>query len=116
MKNFDIGEFACSCCGEAKMDAIFLSAIDRARDIAGVPFVITSGYRCEEHNKAVGGRPNSSHTRGMAADISATDSRSRFKIMEALIDVGFNRIGVASSFIHADNDESLSPDVMWVYK
>lgn len=116
MKNFDIEEFACPCCGEAKMDAVFLSAIDRARDVAGVPFVINSGYRCASHNEAVGGKPTSSHTRGMAADIKAVDSRSRFKIMEALVEVGFNRIGVANSFIHADVDDSKSPDVMWVYK
>lgn len=116
MKNFTIEEFACPCCGEAPMSASFLSAIDRARDLAGVPFVINSGYRCPAHNKKVGGKANSSHLSGTAADIKATDSRSRFKIMEALIDVGFDRIGVAGSFIHADNDQTKAPDVMWVYK
>jgi uncharacterized protein YcbK (DUF882 family) len=30
---------------------------------------ITSGCRCAEHNKRVGGAPDSEHTRGIAADI-----------------------------------------------
>lgn len=30
---------------------------------------ISSGYRCHELNKAVGGRENSKHTKGQAADI-----------------------------------------------
>lgn len=33
------------------------------------PIRITSGYRCPELNKAVGGVPNSAHIQGLAADI-----------------------------------------------
>jgi hypothetical protein len=29
--------------------------------------------------------------------------------------VGFNRIGVANTFIHVDNDPSLPEDVIWTY-
>lgn len=39
------------------------------RDLLGRPIRITSGYRTPEHNKAVGGEPNSYHLKGMAADI-----------------------------------------------
>lgn len=35
----------------------------------GFPIRINSGFRCKELNKAVGGAPNSYHTRGRAADI-----------------------------------------------
>lgn len=34
--------------------------------------IITSGYRCERLNKAVGGAKNSQHLRGEAADIHVT--------------------------------------------
>ena len=51
------------------MDKNFLQKLDRARDVAGVPFIITSAYRCEQHNKNVGGKPNSAHLRGYAVDI-----------------------------------------------
>ena len=35
--------------------------------------IITSGYRCERLNRAVGGLPNSQHIRGEAADIRISD-------------------------------------------
>lgn len=116
MNNFDIEEFACSCCGEAPMDSEFLQMIDEAREFANVPFIINSGYRCESHNKAVGGVASSSHRYGKAADIKATDSRTRFFVIKGLIEAGFDRIGIAGSFVHADNDDSKSEDVAWVYK
>ena len=41
------------------------------RDALGVPIGISSGYRCHELNKAVGGSKNSQHQLGLAADIHA---------------------------------------------
>lgn len=41
------------------------------RDIAGHPLRISSGYRCAELNREVGGVPTSQHTKGEAADIEA---------------------------------------------
>lgn len=32
------------------------------------PMIITSGYRCRELNREVGGQPNSAHIQGLAAD------------------------------------------------
>lgn len=39
------------------------------RDALNVPVIVNSGYRSPEVNKAVGGATNSSHLRGLAADI-----------------------------------------------
>lgn len=100
---------------DGNMNQEFLAKLDEAREYAGVPFKINSAYRTPEHNKAVGGKPNSSHLRGLAVDISVTDSRMRFIVLEALIRVGFNRIGVAKSFIHVDDDKDKSKEVVWVY-
>ena len=80
MRHFDISEFDSP--GETgsalvHMDATFLSMIDEARAIAGVPFKINSGYRTAERNMAVGGSDNSSHLRGLAADIHCVDDKSR---------------------------------------
>ena len=97
------------------MDTGFLSIIDEAREIADIPFNITSGYRTKSHNEKVEGKPNSSHLRGYAADIACNDSRSRFIIIDALLDAGFTRIGVASSFIHVDNDPEKDGNVIWTY-
>ena len=41
------------------------------RGALGVPITISSGYRCPELNKAVGGSKNSLHQLALAADIHA---------------------------------------------
>lgn len=41
------------------------------RDALGVPIGISSGYRCPELNKAVGGSKSSQHLLSLAADIHA---------------------------------------------
>ena len=106
-------EFACNCksCkskGDTgyNMDIDFLIMLDKARHIAGVPFVINSGYRCPEHNKKVGGISTSSHTNipCNAADISTKNSSIRFKVIEALLEVGFKRLGIGETFVHCDSD------------
>ena len=52
------------------MDKQFIGQLQKAREIAGIPFVINSGYRTREYNKFIGGVPNSAHTKGKAADIA----------------------------------------------
>jgi uncharacterized protein YcbK (DUF882 family) len=97
------------------MDCDFLEKLDQAREIADVPFKINSGFRTVDHNKKVGGKSESSHLKGLAVDISCTDSRSRYYIITALLEAGFNRIGVGNSFIHVDNDSGKDGDVIWTY-
>ena len=117
MKNFNVNEFdSPDEIGSGEfMDKDFLFMLDKARDLAGVSFVIPSGYRTESHNSKVGGVSNSSHRKGLACDIACSDSRKRSNIITALLAVGFTRIGVASSFIHVDNDSDKSQDVIWTY-
>lgn len=102
------------------MDAKLLEMLDDAREIAGVPFKVNSGYRTREHNShllAMGYKasPNSSHLKGLAVDISATSTGKRYAIITALLEVGFNRIGIASNFIHVDRDPDKPSNQIWVY-
>jgi uncharacterized protein YcbK (DUF882 family) len=97
------------------MDGEFLDKLDVARHDAEVPFKITSGYRCPTMNLTVGGKPNSAHVRGQAADIWVVSSRNRFKILRGLISAGFHRIGIGYDFIHVDDDDSKVEDVIWHY-
>ena len=97
------------------MDVEFLNKLAQARKIAAVGFKITSGYRSPEHNEKVGGVPNSSHTLGHAVDIYAPTSRQKYIIINALLQAGFDRIGVAKNFIHVDDDPSKNEDVIWTY-
>lgn len=115
MKYFKKSEFACPCCGENLISDKLTQKLDEAREIAQVPFVVNSGYRCKVHNKNEGGKENSSHLRGLACDIKAKTSSDRFAILSSLIKVGFNRIGVSDTFIHCDIDQSLPNKVIWTY-
>lgn len=112
MKYFGMDEFKCSCCGKVKMDTLFLAQLDNARDYAGVPFFINSGYRCEKHNAEVGSTSRN-HTSGKAADISCTTGPIRIKMVMGLIRAGFRRIGIKKSFIHADSMDDV--ESMWMY-
>lgn len=98
-----------------KMNPEFLEMLDKAREIAGVPFIITSGYRTEDHNALVGGVDSSAHTRGFAADIACRDSKSRYNIINSLQAAGFNRIGISGIFIHVDSDPEKPSEVIWTY-
>ena len=51
--------------------------LDPLREVYGKPIVVTSGYRCDELNKAVGGAKNSHHRFGMAADIHGTPNNKQ---------------------------------------
>lgn len=115
MKYFKFDEFKCPCCGQAKMDERLLRKVDRAREIAGIPFIVTSGFRCEKHNAEVGGKPDSAHLTGKAVDVAYKNSRERFAIISSALEAGFNRIGIAENFIHLDVDETKSQMVCWLY-
>lgn len=94
------------------MNPAFLDRLDEARNLAGVPFVITSGYRCPTHNRAVGSTSDN-HTKGIAADIRCVDSNTRYKIVSGLIKLGFSRIGLHKRFVHVDMNDRL--DAIWFY-
>ena len=46
-----------------------LDVLDDLREFYGKPIKITSGYRCTELNRLVGGSPTSAHVIGYAADL-----------------------------------------------
>ena len=101
---------------DGNMNQEFLHNLDRARELAGIPFVITSSYRTPEKNKEVGGSENSSHLKGLAVDIRVRSSSERHTILGSLICVGFNRIGIGQNFIHVDQDPDKASNVIWTYK
>lgn len=58
--------------------------LDPLRRLYGKPIIITSGYRCSELNKRVGGVANSWHTQGNAADIHVASLTEASKIFSNL--------------------------------
>lgn len=75
----------------------------------GKPLSITSGFRCNRHNKAVGGAEQSFHTLGMAADVSCPAGvsprnwRSSPEEIPLFCEGG---IGVYASWVHLDVRQS----------
>lgn len=89
--------------------------LDMARGIAGIPFVINSGFRTKEQNDALPNSvKNSAHLTGEAVDIRCKDSNERFAILKGLIQSGFTRIGLGTGFVHADISKTLPQGVTFI--
>lgn len=96
------------------LDATFVQKLDKARGLAGVPFIITSGLRTFEENQSIPGAvSDSSHLFGLGVDLKCDLSFTRFVMVKALLDAGFVRIGIYKAHIHADDSKTLPPNVMW---
>ena len=76
--HFHAREFVCRCHGRNKgcpglpsegISRELIEVLERIRVYFDSPVHILSGYRCPEHNAAVGGVPRSRHKKGDAADI-----------------------------------------------
>ena len=73
-KNFNRAEFACHCgCGFDTVDVDTLKMVQDIRDHYNKPVIINSGCRCLKHNKNVGSKDTSQHTKAKAVDIKIRD-------------------------------------------
>lgn len=105
--NFSREEFACQCgCGFDTVDAQLLDVIQAVRDAIEVPITINSACRCPDHNAAVGGSPNSQHTKGRACDIVAKGIRPHLvaDVVEQVLKMKgiAGGIGRYTTFTHID--------------
>lgn len=115
--NFSRSEFACKCgCGASDVSADLVTKLQRLRSMIREPIIITSGVRCASYNAKVGGKPDSAHLTGEAADIACTDSRKRWRMKRLLYGWSlFSRIGNGDSFLHVDVSKTLPAEVEWNY-
>ena len=104
MKWFKEKEFACKCCGQLpplareNVKALVREVLDPVCEKLGMPIVVNSGYRCEKHNKDVGGVKNSQHLRGEAADIHCSDNE---RLKQLIIENGkFDQLITYPTFLH----------------
>lgn len=113
-------EFLCKCgkCSVYKVSPYHLIMLDILRDEYGKPISILSGRRCKKWNQQIKGSKNSAHLRGDCSDIYVANSMDRYAILNIVFrnDL-FCRIGINSKkgFIHLDNDNSLTKEVLWTY-
>ena len=102
-------------CRKEDMHPESMRKLNLARQMAGIPFLPTSAYRSPQHEKLMGRPGTSAHTKGRAIDLACVSSTHRMKMLKALLDAGFTRIGIASTFIHADDDPSKPQNLIWTY-
>ena len=108
-KNFQYKEFDChgqGCCSTTIIDEKLVGYIQQIRDHFGKPVIITSPYRCEVHNRRVGGATKSYHMQGKAADIvvQGVSSREVAKYAESIgiLGIGLYETSADGYFTHID--------------
>jgi len=100
--HFSDKEMDCGCgCGKTVAPELLVH-LEALRALIDKPLSVTSGARCETHNREVGGKQHSWHLKGLAVDISCVDSDLRCEIIRLAALLGFNGIGIARTFIHLD--------------
>jgi hypothetical protein len=108
-RHFTVDEFRCPCCGQCKMDHMFMRELEAFRVAWGKPFspVEGGGYRCEAYDGKRG-----AHTEGRAIDpgIAREDMHAFLKLAFAH---GFTGIGAKQHKgrwqVHLDMAEAKLP-------
>ena len=119
--NFWSKEFRCPClkCRRKKgrVSSLLLFKLEMLRiELGNKPVIITSGNRCPEENKRIGGFPGSEHIPdpdGKASDVKVIGI-TPIKLGLIAEKVGGLRIGIAKWGIHVDVKPP-SPSKFWIY-
>ena len=102
MRHFTQSEFACKCgCGFDDIDLKLVDLLDELREYYDAPVTVTSGCRCEAHNKKEGGAKRSQHLLGTAADIKVRDVEP-VRVARMAILIGANGVKQYQNFTHID--------------
>lgn len=117
MAYFTVEEFRCKCgqCLAKPVESSLLARLNALRSAYGHPLYITSGWRCEDYNRKVGGDKESAHLTGHAADIFCTSSMDRYKLLFHTMGL-FRRVGIGKTFLHVDTDINKPQEVIWLYE
>lgn len=83
--------------------------LERTRKKVGQPLHLNSVYRTPSYNRAIGGEPNSAHTRGYAADIATPKGMSTKEFAGVCRRIWPSGIGHYNTqgFVHCDYDPVL---------
>jgi Uncharacterized protein conserved in bacteria len=103
--HFTREEFACNHCGQLPVDppAELLLLLEKVREHFNTPVIILGGYRCEAHNRHVGGAKNSQHKSVTAADITVQNIHPHVvhAYLKQLLN-GTGGLGKYATFTHVD--------------
>lgn len=90
-EHFKLSEFKCKHCGKVVLKQALIDMLEKIRVKIGVPITVECGYRCPDHNKAVGGVSNSAHLSGEAADIRMSTKFGSNRVLGAFIKEMYNK-------------------------
>lgn len=121
--NFRRSEFMCSCgCGTNNIIDEFIDILQEMRTTIGEPFIITSGYRCEENPREAAKRHPGAHFIGVAADIACDAALARRILQLATANDRITGIGISQisnkRFVHLDmslNQTYRPRPALWTY-
>lgn len=109
-QHFAVNEFQCKC-GKGhdfQLDTDLVEKLEQLFDKLGCSsIVISSGFRCKDHDISVGGSGNGQHTLGKAADFCCFDADKKpivtYKVCCAAQDIGFRGIArINDAWTHCD--------------
>jgi len=66
----------------SRIELLVKEVLDPVRELLGRPIIITSGFRSEKLNKAVGGAPTSQHLTGEAADMTCYNNLYLYELIK----------------------------------
>ncbi|MCK0199251.1 YcbK family protein [Ornithobacterium rhinotracheale] len=111
-KDFDLSEFACHDGSTTPAFALknlreLAQNLQVLRNYLGKPIMVNSGYRSVAHNRKIGGKVNSQHLQGKAADIrvEGVNPAELAQVIEKLIASGQMKqggLGIYPTFVHYD--------------
>lgn len=108
-QNFKSTEFDChgeGCCSSTLVDSKLVDYLQDIRDHFGKPLNVSSAYRCDKHNKRVGGATGSRHKKGEAADIyiNGIEPKEIAKYAESIgiLGIGLYETDKDGYFVHID--------------
>lgn len=99
----------------------FVQKLDDAREMAGIPFIITSGKRTRKTNESViGAVPDSAHLKGLAVDLRVRSTKEVALILDACYEAGIKRRGIYVNsewnpvHVHVDDDSAKVSPVIFI--
>lgn len=119
MKNYFLPEETqCKCgCGGDITDG-FRNTLNCIRSTVGRPLKLSSGFRCTEYDKSIGG--HGVHPTGMAADVLCSGVTA-FEMMKAASANGVQGFGISQKgphgyrYIHIDMTKGKTRPWIWSY-
>lgn len=112
IRYFDYSEFDCPYAqgsGYRHMDREFLVMLDEARYLCNFKFKVLRGYVSSMYKDRLIMLDDSPHLLGKAAVLHCKVPKLRLRMVAALLEVGFHRIGIGPDYIYVDNDEVKDP-------